>query len=137
MSAKTCWDTCNVSLILSYHFDEQLTEELQAGIRNLGTTILLRQDYKQAKGQAFHQFLGRIDPNEFIDLDQGEGFIITPDTNITKFRSAMPHDGQNEDVIKKVIERNIKENYVPIASLQKDAKKCEAKKSGRRMGEEI
>ncbi len=128
---------CNVSLILSYHFDEQLTEELQAGIRNLGTTILLRQDYKQAKGQAFPQFMGRIDPNEFIDLDPGEGFIITPDSNITKFRSTMPQDGQNEDVIKKVIERNLKENYVAIADLQKDAKKCEVRKRVSRMGEEI
>ncbi len=107
-------------LTLSYHFEEQLSDELKAGLRNLGSVIALKQSYRQAKNHAHPQFLGKVDSNEFMTLQPGEGFGMTPDSGILKFKSRYQEgEGYESDVAKRIIQRNLETNYVKIEDIEK------------------
>lgn len=129
----------NVCLNFSYHFDEQLSKELQAGIKNFGTHIALKQSFNQAKSHAYPQFLGKVsDPNDFVNLKPGWGYIITPDSQVKKFKSDLQTEDGDQEAIDEVIKKNLEENYVKISDLKKEAEEKGAHKmSKKRMGEEI
>ena len=118
--------------------DEQLSKELQAGIKNFGTHIAMKQSFDQAKSHAYPQFLGTVEPNDFIKLKPGWGYIITPDSQVRKFKSDLQKEDGDQQAIKMIIEKNLNENYVKISDLKKDVEEKEAqKKTKNRMGEEI
>jgi len=128
----------NVCLNLSYHFDEQLSKELQAGIKNFGTHIAMKQSFDQARNHAYPQFLGKVEPNDFINLNPGGGYIVTPNSQVIKFKSDLQKEDGDQQAIKMIIEKNLNENYVKISDLKKEVEEKEAqKKTKNRMGEEI
>ena len=90
----------NVSLTLSYHFEEQLSKEVQMGLKNLSTHIVMKQSYTESK-RAHAQFLGKIPIQDFQRLKEREGYIITPNSEIRKFRTILRKKHNNEAVIKK------------------------------------
>lgn len=125
----------NVSLILSYHFQEQLSKTLQAGIKNLGTAIALKQGYDEAR-RASNTFLAKVTANQFMSLDQGEGYIKKPNSQIRRFKSEKQEAEGNKDVIARLKERNIRDNYVKISDIEKEIKKQEQEKETEWAGED-
>lgn len=132
----------NVSLTLSYHFQEQLSKKLQMGLKNFSTHVVFKQSYDEAR-RAHAQFLGKVDSTEFMNLSQRWGYIIKPNSEAAKFETINQEDKSNEAVTNKIMERNINENYVKISDLKKEnedkktLKKEALKKTKTKMGEPI
>ena len=132
----------NVSLTLSYHFQEQLSKKLQMGLKNFSTHVVFKQSYDEAK-RAHAQFLGKVDSTEFMNLRQRWGYVIKPNSEAVKFETINQEDRSNETVINKIMEKNLNENYVKVSDLKKEdeekkgLKKEALKKTKKGMGEPI
>ena len=102
----------NLRLILAYQQREQLSDSIKFALGNVGTMIVLGLDWDNAQ-RAFKEFYGRIEPNELMMRNPGDGFVKM-DNDIINIKTFPPKKVNGNGFRDEIIRRSHELYYVKI-----------------------
>ena len=102
----------NLRLILAYQQREQLSDSIKFALGNVGTMIVLGLDWDNAQ-RAFKEFYGRIEPNELMMRNPGDGFVKM-DNDIINIKTFPPKKVNGNGFRDEIIQRSHELYYVKI-----------------------